>query len=165
MHHDATLSKSAQSIQDTLAQQGLSLKVVELATSTRTAQDAAQSIGCAIAQIVKSLIFYTKDSHLPILILASGSNRVDEKIIEQHSGEKVVKADADFTREVTGFAIGGVPPIGHKQVIKTYIDEDLLRYEQVWAAAGTPHAVFSIPSKELAALTKGKVIKICREKQ
>lgn len=165
MEHDSkALSKSAQSVQDALAKNGLPLKVIEFAASTRTAQDAAQAIGCQVAQIVKSLIFCTKDSHRPILVLASGPNRVDERIIEQYVGEKIVKADADFTRQVTGFAIGGIPPIGHKQPIETYIDEDLLRYESVWAAAGTPHAVFSLPSNKLTALTHGKVIIIYTKK-
>lgn len=154
------LSKSAQSIQETLKAKGLSVKVVELAATTRTAQEAAQAIGCEVAQIVKSLIFCTAGSRKPILVLASGPNRVDEKIIESHVGEKIVKADADFTREVTGFAIGGIPPIGHKQLIETYIDEDLLQYQQVWAAAGTPHAVFGIAPQELLTVTQGKVIKI-----
>ncbi len=160
MEQNKSLSKSAQSVQDILCHKGLPLTVIELAASTRTAQDAAQAIGCNVAQIVKSLIFRTKETHRPILVLASGPNRVDEKIIEQQVGEKITKADADFTREVTGFAIGGIPPIGHKQHIDTYIDEDLLKYDEVWAAAGTPNAVFSLPSKELAALTGGKIIKI-----
>lgn len=155
-----SLKKSAQSVQDVLAHKGLPLTVVELAASTRTAQDAALAIGCTVGQIVKSLIFCTKETRRPILVLASGPNRVDEKVIEQQVGEKIMKADADFTREVTGFAIGGIPPIGHKQHIETYIDEDLLQYEEVWAAAGTPNAVFCLPSKELVALTGGKIIKI-----
>lgn len=166
MNHDPKeLTKNAQSIQNILATKGLSLKVVEFATSTRTALDAAQTIGCHVAQIVKSLIFCTKNTHRPMLILASGFNRVDEKIIEDSIGEKIVKADADFTRDITGFAIGGIPPIGHKQPIETYIDQDLLQYDQVWAAAGTPHALFSLPSKELAPLTNGKIIKIYTKKQ
>jgi prolyl-tRNA editing enzyme YbaK/EbsC (Cys-tRNA(Pro) deacylase) len=163
-HNSQLLSKSAQSVQDALAKKNLPLQVIELAASTRTAQEAALAIGCEVAQIVKSLIFSTKDSHRPILVLASGPNRVDEKLIESQVGEKIIKADADFTREVTGFAIGGIPPVGHKQLIETYIDEDLLKYDQVWAAAGTPHAVFSLPSKELAALTHGKIITIYTKK-
>ncbi len=155
-----SLSKSAQSVQNILIEKGLPLKVVELAATTRTALDAAQAIGCEVAQIVKSLIFCTKETKRPILVLASGPNRVDEKIIEQNVGEKIIKADADFVKEVTGFAIGGIPPIGHTQLIETYIDEDLLCYDQIWAAAGTPNAVFSLPSKELVPLTHGKIITI-----
>ena len=154
------MNKTAQSVQRVLDQKGINTTVKEYAASTRTAQDAAQAIGCDAAQIVKSLIFCTKDTNRPILVLASGPNRVDETLISEYVGEAIGKADADFTRTVTGFAIGGIPPIGHKQVIETYIDTDLLQYDEFWAAAGTPNAVFSIPSRELAALTGGKIIKI-----
>lgn len=154
------MNKTAQSVQRILDQKGIETTVKEYAASTRTAQDAAQAIGCDVAQIVKSLIFCTQHTKHPILVLASGPNRVDEALISQYVGQAIGKADADFTREVTGFAIGGIPPIGHKQEIETYIDEDLLQYPEVWAAAGTPNAVFSLPSKELIALTSGKVVKI-----
>lgn len=154
------LSKSAQMIQDALAKKGMQIKVLELPSSTRTADDAVKTIGCVVEQIVKSLIFKTKETKMPILVLASGVNRVNEKTISALLGEKLEKADADFTREVTGFAIGGIPPIGHKQPIQTFIDEDLLQYETVWAAAGTPNAVFSLKSKDLLSLTGGKIISI-----
>ena len=154
------LSKSAQSVQDVLNKKGMHAKVVELPASTRTAQDAANAIGCEVAQICKSLIFRTKNSHRPILVLASGVNRVDEKLIAKAVGEEITKADADFTREVTGFAIGGIPPIGHKQSIETFIDEDLLKLGELWAAAGTPNAVFSLESAALQDLTQGRVIAI-----
>jgi prolyl-tRNA editing enzyme YbaK/EbsC (Cys-tRNA(Pro) deacylase) len=96
-----------------------------------------------------------------VLVLASGSNRVNEKTIEQHVGEKIVKADADFVRDVTGFAIGGIPPIGHKQKIDfIFIDEDLMKLGSLWAAAGTAYAVFNLSSKELLELTRGKIISI-----
>lgn len=152
------LSKSAQIIQDALTKKGLDTKVLELQSSARTAEDAAKTIGCVVGQIVKSLIFKTKDH--PILVLASGCNRVNEKMISAMLGERLEKADADYTREVTGFAIGGIPPIGHKKPIQTLIDEDLLQYETVWAAAGTPNAVFSLKSKDLLSLTGGKIISI-----
>lgn len=156
-----TLSKSAQSVQDVLSQKGLTFNVMELASSTRTANDAAATIGCEEAQIVKSLLFSSAKTNQPVLILASGINRVNEKTIEKLVGEKIVKADADFTREVTGFAIGGVPPVGHKQIIKhIFIDEDLLKFEKLWAAAGTPNAVFSLGSVDIVNLTGGKVIAI-----
>ena len=154
------LSKSAQSVQDVLSKKGIDAKVIELPASTRTAIDAAKTIGCEVAQIVKSLIFRTKHTNKPILVLASGSNRVDEKLIAQAAGEEIVKADADFTREVTGFAIGGIPPVGHTQKIETFIDEDLLKLEELWAAAGTPNAVFNLDPAVLASLTEGKVIAI-----
>lgn len=154
------LSKNAQKIQNTLFAHGLTLQVLELASSTRTAQEAAHSIGCKVGQIAKSLLFKTTKTNKPILIIASGINRVNEKIIAQHIGEEIIKADADFTRNVTGFAIGGIPPIGHAQQVETFIDQDLLHYVNIWAAAGTPHAVFTIPSQKLVSLTHGTVIAI-----
>lgn len=159
------LSKSAESVQQALTQKGLAFVVVELAKSTRTANDAATTIGCQVAQIVKSLLFYTKETRRPVLVLASGINRVSEEAIQKYLGEKITKADADFTQEVTGFAIGGIPPIGHKNPIShIYIDEDLLQYETLWAAAGTPYAVFSLPARELQIATGGKVVSIKESK-
>jgi len=158
--NNETLSKSAQSVQDVLTKKGIAARVVEMPASTRTAQEAAAAIGCEVAQIVKSLIFCTKQTNRPILVLASGVNRVNEKAIAQHVGEEIGKADANFTREVTGFAIGGIPPIGHKQQIETYIDQDLLKFKEVWAAAGTPNAVFNMDAVVLESLTGGKVISI-----
>jgi len=154
------LSKSAQSVQNALTKKGLSLNVVEFPASTRTAQDAANAIGCQVAQIVKSLIFRTQQTQKPILVLASGVNRVNEKMVEKHVGEKIEKADADFARQTTGFAIGGIPPVGHTQIIETFIDEDLLALNELWAAAGTPNAVFSIKTTDLQPLTNGKIISI-----
>lgn len=153
-------SKSAQTIQNILSQEGLDLKVIEFSSSTRTAQEAAQAIGCEVGQIVKSLIFKTTVSNKPVLILVSGPNRVHEKVIEQEVGEKLEKADANFTREVTGFAIGGIPPIGFKQSMKTFIDVDLLQYKELWAAAGTPHTVFCLDPIILQKLTGGKIISL-----
>jgi len=160
MDNTNNLSKSAQNIQDILAAKGLRYNVVELAASTRTAQEAALAIGCEVAQILKSLIFRTKESNKPILVLASGINRVNEKTIELLVGEKIVKADADFTRDVTGFAIGGIPPVGHPKPIDTFIDQDLFLYKELWAAAGTPNAVFCLNSKDITSLTHGKIVSI-----
>ncbi len=154
------LSKSAQSVQDALSNQGIEAEVVELPASTRTADEAAKAIGCQVAQITKSLVFRTKHTDKAVLILVSGSNRVNEKTIAKEVGEEIVKADADFTREKTGFAIGGIPPVGHKQKLETYIDEDLLQYKELWAAAGTPHAVFRLEPAILQKLTDGKVISV-----
>jgi prolyl-tRNA editing enzyme YbaK/EbsC (Cys-tRNA(Pro) deacylase) len=156
-----SLAKSAQSIQAALAKKGLECKVVELSDSTRTAQDAASSIGCEVSQIIKSLIFKTKTTHKPVLILASGPNRVNEKVIESYVGEKITKADADFVRDVTGFAIGGIPPIGHKQNIEfIFVDEDLFKFDSIWAAAGTPNAVFNLKVQDLVEMTDGRVVSI-----
>lgn len=154
------LSKSAQNVQDALSKKGIQTQVVELPSSTRTAEEAAKTIGCEVAQIVKSLIFRTKETSKPILVLASGINRVNEKTISSLVGEKIEKADAVFTREKTGFVIGGVPPVGHKEPIETFIDEDLLQYKELWAAAGTPNAVFNLESAQLQNLTGGKVVSI-----
>lgn len=155
------LAKSAASVQEALDKLGLECRVLELPNSTRTALDAASAIGYEISQIVKSLIFKTKKTDKPVLVLASGTNQVDIKIIEDRVGESITKADADFVREVTGFAIGGIPPIGHKNAIDfIYIDRDLLDLDEIWAAAGTPNAVFCIKSQDLLKATDGKLINI-----
>lgn len=152
------LSKNSQKVQDHLNQFGLKLEVVELEQSTRTAQDAADAIGCQVGQIVKSLIF--RSGEKPLLFLVSGSNKLDTKKVSSALGFPLEKADADFVRRTSGYAIGGVPPVAHAEAMEVYIDGDLLGYETVWAAAGTPHAVFSLASAELPLITKGKVMKI-----
>ena len=154
------ISTSAQKVQDALSQSGLKLQVVELPASTRTSAEAAQAVGCQIGQIAKSLIFKTCETQRPILVIASGANRVDELKIGARLGEPIGKADAEFVRSRTGFVIGGVPPIGHIEVIKTFIDEDLLAFEQIWAAAGTPHAVFPLKPADLVKITNGEVIQV-----
>lgn len=162
MSHDShSLHRNAQKIQDILDARGLSFKVIEFPSGTRTARDAASAIGCEVAQIVKSLVFVTRETQQPVLVLASGVNRIDEGIIAGYVGESIKMADADFVREVTGFAIGGVPPIGHKKAFKfTFIDEDLFKFPLVWAAAGTPHAVFRLASSDIESLTGGKIISL-----
>ena len=138
------LSTSARKVQETLQSRGFVSEVVELPDSTRTAKEAAQAIGCRVEQIVKSLIFRALESDRAILVVASGTNRVNERRLGELVGETIGKADANFVRQHTGFAVGGVPPIGHVEPITTFIDEDLLGYEQIWAAAGTPFAVFRL---------------------
>jgi len=155
-----SLSSSAQKIQDILRGFGSEAKVVEFPESTRTAQEAADRVGCKIGQIVKSMIFRGKVTNKGILVLTSGANRVDEKRVGEMAQESIVRADPDFVRTLTGFAIGGVPPIGHAQPIETYIDEDLLAYETVWAAAGTPNAVFEMSTFDLEKLTQGKIVRV-----
>lgn len=154
------LSSSAQKIQDLLISLGYHYTVVEHAESTRTAQEAADRAGCELGQIVKSLIFKGKESGKPILVLTSGANRVDEKRISAYAGEGIGRADADFVRSVTGFAIGGVPPIGHIQTMETYLDEDFLQYQTIWAAAGTPNAIFELKTEDLQKMTGGKVVTV-----
>jgi prolyl-tRNA editing enzyme YbaK/EbsC (Cys-tRNA(Pro) deacylase) len=154
------LSPTAQKIQDLLKSMGYPNTVIEFAESTRTAQEAADRAGCQLGQITKSLIFRGKQSGKAILVLTSGANRVDEKRIAQHAGEPIGRAEADFVRDITGFSIGGVPPLGHAHRMETYIDEDLLLYESIWAAAGTPNAIFELTPVDLQALTGGKTVRV-----
>lgn len=154
------LSPSAQKIQNLLNELGYAYAVIEHAESTRTAQEAAERAGCELGQIVKSLIFRGKESGKPILVLTSGANRVDEKRIAEYAGEHIIRADADFVRTVTGFAIGGVPPIGHAQPMETYLDEDFLQFQTIWAAAGTPNAIFELKTEDLQKMTDGKVARV-----
>lgn len=154
------LKGSAARVQAALDLAGLALTVREFPASTRTAQDAADAIGCPVAAIAKSLIFRAKQSDRPVLIVASGANRVDEKRVAQHLGEALGRADAAFVREKTGFAIGGVPPCGHTTPPVVFLDEDLFELEEIWAAAGTPNAVFRLTPEALKALTQGEVIRV-----
>ena len=155
-----TLSASAQKGQDALAELGMTLQVVELPSSTRTAVEAAQAVGCQVGQIVKSLVFRAAQSDRPVLVVASGANRVNEALLGQALGEPIAKADADYVRLRTGFAIGGVPPLAHAEPLNIFIDQDLLQYAEIWAAAGTPHAVFCLTPAQLVAMTGGRVVKI-----
>jgi prolyl-tRNA editing enzyme YbaK/EbsC (Cys-tRNA(Pro) deacylase) len=131
--------------------------VLEFDEGTRTAADAAAAIGCKVAEIAKSLVFRARDSGRPVLVVASGVNRVDEKKVAALIGERIARADADFVREMTGFAIGGVPPVGHATAPVTLIDADLLFFATIWAAAGTPNAVFRLTPAELVDLTAGRL--------
>ncbi len=159
---DWQLSPSAQKVQAVLQTLGFANVVVEHQQTTRTSAEAAQAVGCAVGQIAKSLVFRGKHSGRPLLVIASGANRVDEKKIAAWLGEKVDKPDADFVRARTGFAIGGVPPVGHVEPIPTLIDPDLLQYDFIWAAAGTPNAVFQLTPAELVAMTGGQLVAIAQ---
>ena len=154
------LSPSAQKIQDLLNTLGYNYTVIEHTESTRTAQEAAERAGCELGQIVKSLIFKGNDSGKPILVLTSGANRVDEKRIHEYAGESISRANADFVRAATGFAIGGVPPVGHPQAMETYIDEDFLQYQTIWSAAGTPNAIFELKTEDLQTMTNGNIVRV-----
>ena len=154
------LSSSAQRVQKVLHQMGYSYEVVELPVSARTAIEAADAIGCQVGQILKSLVFKAKRSSTPILVLASGENRVKEARIEALIAEPLGIANAEFVREQTGFAIGGVAPVGHIRQILTFIDQDLLQHEEIWAAAGTPNAVFKLRASNLVLMTGGQVVQI-----
>ncbi|MEJ1160783.1 YbaK/EbsC family protein [Prosthecomicrobium sp. N25] len=129
---------------------GLPIEIVTMPDSTRTAEEAAAACGCPVGAIVKSLVFVGRESRRPILMLVSGVNRVDEEAVARDLGEAVDRPDARFVREVTGFAIGGVAPFGHATPLATRIDRALLAHDRVWAAAGTPHAVFSVDPRDLA---------------
>jgi prolyl-tRNA editing enzyme YbaK/EbsC (Cys-tRNA(Pro) deacylase) len=155
-----SLSSSAQKVQAALSSFGLPLQVVELPDSTRTAAEAAQAIGCTVGQIAKTVVFRAISSDRAVLVIASGVNRVNEKWIGELLGEALGKADAEFVRQRTGFVIGGVPPVGHAVPLETFIDQDLLQYTQVWAAAGTPHAVFSLIPADLVKITHGQTVKV-----
>lgn len=155
-----TLSPTAAKVQALLLRGGYPCKVIEFSESTRTAQEAADRVGCALGQIVKSLIFRGLQSGKPILVLTSGANRVDEKRLSQVTGEPIGRADPDLVRTTTGFAIGGVPPLGHATRIETYLDEDLLQYPALWAAAGTPNAVFELTPADLQKMTGGVVMQV-----
>jgi prolyl-tRNA editing enzyme YbaK/EbsC (Cys-tRNA(Pro) deacylase) len=154
------LPASAQRVQEVLEALGLTLDVREMPATTRTAREAATAIGCTVAHIAKSILFRGALTGKPILVVASGMNRVNEQRIAEHAGEPLERATPDFVREATGYAIGGVPPVGFAKPIETWIDEDLLHFGQVWAAAGTPFAVFCLDPKLLPSVTGGKAIKI-----
>jgi prolyl-tRNA editing enzyme YbaK/EbsC (Cys-tRNA(Pro) deacylase) len=150
------MNPTAQRVAAMLATLDVQTNVIEFAESTRTAEEAAAAIGTQVAQIVKSLVFMAGDA--PVLALVSGTNRLDTARLREWTGDPPRRAGADEVRAATGFAIGGVPPIGHPQPLRTFIDRDLNQYDVVYAAAGTPHAVFAITPAELARVTGGHVI-------
>lgn len=154
------LPDSAARVQAALDELNLDCQVVVMPASTRTAADAAQACGCQVGQIVKSLVFTGKQSGEPVLILASGCNMVDTKKVKAHLGEKISKADAELVRERTGYAIGGVPPLGHRTAMRVLIDQDLLQYQTIWAAAGTPQAVFQLTPQILLQAVPGEVVEV-----
>jgi prolyl-tRNA editing enzyme YbaK/EbsC (Cys-tRNA(Pro) deacylase) len=153
-------SPSALKVQTAL---GDKFEVLEFSATTRTAADAAAAIGCRVAQIAKSLIFRAAASTRPVLVVASGVNRVDEAKVAEAVGEAIARADADFVREATGFAIGGVPPVGHANPPTVLIDRSLMAFAEIWAAAGTPNAVFRLTPADLVELTGGRVVAIARQ--
>ena len=153
-------SASQEKVEQALVAINIETEVTVLPDSTRTAKEAAQAVGCQVAQIAKSIIFMTRDSKLPVLVIASGINRIDEPKIARLIEEEIVQAKPDFVREKTGYAIGGVPPLAHNTPLTTIIDQDLLQYDRIWAAAGTPKAVFRITPPELVRATGGKVAEV-----
>lgn len=154
------LPPAAHRVQTVAAELGLDVRIRTMPESTRTAVEAAAAVGATVGQIIKSLVFKGKQSGKPYLLLVSGTNRVNENAVAHILGEPIVRPDADYVREVTGFAIGGIPPFGHATRLHTYFDEDLLQYETVWAAAGTPKAVFAVDPAALREAVVAHVIKV-----
>lgn len=157
------LSPTAQRAQAALQAAGLAVTVVEHPTTARTSAQAAETLGCSVAEIAKSLVFRGEVSGKPVLVVASGENRIDLAKIARLLGEPVGKPDAAFVREVTGFAIGGIPPLGHAQALRTLIDQNLLRYTTVYAAGGTPNAMFPVAPADLVRATGGEVADVRQE--
>ncbi|OUM99921.1 MAG: hypothetical protein BAA04_13065 [Firmicutes bacterium ZCTH02-B6] len=153
-------SLAVERVRAALREKGVDTEIVEFAQSTRTAQEAADAIGTSVAQIVKSLVFVAGGR--PFLALVSGANQADTDKLAALMGAPVERADARTVREATGFAIGGVPPVGHATSLVTFIDQDLLQFEEVYAAAGTPHAIFRIAPQELVRITGGRVVALAR---
>jgi prolyl-tRNA editing enzyme YbaK/EbsC (Cys-tRNA(Pro) deacylase) len=156
------LSGSARRVQQALRDGGLGTAVRQVPDSTRTAQEAAAALDCDVGQIAKSLVFRGEETGDPVLVIVSGADRVDEQRLAEVIGERVGKPDAEFVRARTGFGIGGVPPVGHSTPIRTLIEERLLAFDPIWAAAGTPHAVFPVSAEELRRLTGGEVVAVAR---
>lgn len=149
---------SAQKVANAAHDLGLDIKIIEFEQTTRTAQEAADAIGCHVAQIVKSLCFSANEQ--PIMALVSGSNQLDTRKLASLLGvgrKKIKRANADAVKEATGFSIGGVPPFGHKNPLPIYIDADLMGFDIVWAAAGTPFAVFAIKPEQLVKGSNGQI--------
>ena len=160
MSEGAELKGSLRRVRDALAAEDLEVEITTFPESTRTSAEAAAAIGCTVAQIAKSLVFRAVDSDRPVLVIASGDNRVDTGKVAALLGEKIGRADADFVRARTGFAIGGVSPVAHKEPPLVLIDRDLLAHDRIWAAAGAPNAVFPLAPQDLESLTGGRVAEI-----
>lgn len=156
------LKASSSKVQAFLAQHGQDFLVQQMSDSTRTAVDAANAIGCTVAQIAKSLIFKQGETGEPVLVVASGTNRVCSDKVKAATGIRLEKADASFVREKIGYAIGGVPPVAHKEKVLTLLDQDLQQYPEIWAAAGTPNAVFKLTPQSLGELTQGQWINLAK---
>jgi prolyl-tRNA editing enzyme YbaK/EbsC (Cys-tRNA(Pro) deacylase) len=156
----SALSSSARKVLDAAAALGLDVAVREMTQSTRTAEEAAAACGVTVGQIVKSLVFVGAKSGTPYLLLVSGSNRVNENGVARHLGEALKRPDAGAVRALTGYAIGGIPPFGHATRIATYMDHDLFQYDVIWAAAGTPQAVFSTHPAQLRDATGARAIDV-----
>ena len=150
-----TLQASAQKVQAALAAAGIASRIVELGVAARTSQQAADALGITVGQIAKSLVFRAAESGRAVLVIAAGDRRVDEAKIATQLGEPIERARPEFVREQSGFAIGGVAPLGHARPMVTFVDSSLRRFTEVWAAGGTPHTVFPIAPADLVRLADG----------
>ncbi len=148
-------------VQAALTAAGVAARIEEFPSSTRTAQEAAAAVGSSVGQIVKSLVFLAGDA--PVLALVSGANQLDTARLAALTGTAIGKADADAVRQATSYSIGGVPPTGFPEPIPTFIDRDLLQYDLVWAAAGTPRHVFPIAPQDLVRITGGRVTELAKD--
>jgi prolyl-tRNA editing enzyme YbaK/EbsC (Cys-tRNA(Pro) deacylase) len=158
---EVCMHPNAQRVEAALRSAGVETRVVEFTDSTRTAADAAATIGTTVAQIAKSLLFLAGDD--PVLVIASGANRVSMDKLAGLTGSTVRRADADMVKRITGYPVGGVPPIGHPVPPRIVIDQDLLIFDEIWAAAGTPNSVFRITPTELTRVTAGAVADVREE--
>ena len=154
------LSASAQKVQDDLRARGFGNTVIELEVPVKTAAAAAEGVGCEVAQIVKSLVFRGTHTGDAVLVVASGANRVDTAKLAALLGEDVAMADPRLVRELTGFAIGGIPPVGHTSPLPVYIDQHLTTLPDLWAAAGHPNSLFRLTPDELVRMTNGRVCEL-----
>lgn len=156
----SALPPSAQKVADAARALGLAIEVREMTESTRTAEEAAAACGVTVGQIVKSLVFTGTTSGRPYLLLVSGVNRADEAAVARLLGEELKRPDGRSVRDLTGYAIGGIPPFGHVSPLATYMDRDLLTHDVIWAAAGTPKAVFRTEPASLQRATGATVIDV-----
>ena len=154
------LGASARRVQDALAARGFDCRVIELDAPVRTAVEAARAVGCEVGRIAKCLVFRAARSGRPVLVVASGAHRVDEARVAAALGEPLARAEPDFVREATGFGIGGVPPLAHAVTPEAFVDEELLAFETIWAAAGHPNALFRLDPRDLPAMTGGRVVAV-----
>jgi prolyl-tRNA editing enzyme YbaK/EbsC (Cys-tRNA(Pro) deacylase) len=156
----SALGASVQRVQAALNAMGGGHTIVALTQSARTSADAARAVGCRVEQIAKSLVFRAEKTERAVLVITSGANRVDELKVTALLDEPVGRADADFVRARTGFAIGGVAPIAHAEPLTILIDEDLLKWPEIWAAAGHPNAVFRLTPDDLVRMTGGRIASV-----
>ncbi|MDA5556319.1 YbaK/EbsC family protein [Shimia sp. MMG029] len=150
------MSKSLKRVRAALEAAGAAVDIRET-DGARTAEVAAKAVSCHVDQIAKSIIFQAQDSETVVLFLTAGGRQVDLAAASALAGLALQRADATVVRNQTGFAIGGVSPVGHLSSIRVFMDEHLMAFEQIWAAAGTPHHVFCIKPHELRALTRAEI--------